>query len=246
MKIKHWEVRFGVGLVMLSAFLYFMHYAIFRDAHHIFMYMLGEMAFVPIEVLVVTLIIHKLLNMREKQAMMQKLNMAIGVFFSEAGSDMLKKFQEFDAGKDALKGDLTVESGWAPEDFDALIRKYGSHVPRIECARSDLVKLREFLTGRRLFLLRLLENPNLLEHESFTDLLWALFHLTEELGRRTDLKDQTDADREHLEGDIRRAYALLITEWLAYMRHLQRDYPYLFSLAMRTNPFDPDARVELT
>ena len=30
------------------------------------------------------------------------------------------------------------------------------------------------------------------------------------------------------------------------MEHLKTDYPYLFALAVRTNPFDPDARVEVT
>jgi hypothetical protein len=30
------------------------------------------------------------------------------------------------------------------------------------------------------------------------------------------------------------------------MRHLRDDYPYLFSLARRTNPFDPAARVEVS
>jgi len=34
---------------------------------------------------------------------------------------------------------------------------------------------------------------------------------------------------------------LLLVEWLSYMEHLQDDYPYLFSLAIRTNPFDQDA-----
>jgi hypothetical protein len=30
------------------------------------------------------------------------------------------------------------------------------------------------------------------------------------------------------------------------MQHLKTDYLYLFSLAVRTNPFDPDARVEVS
>jgi hypothetical protein len=30
------------------------------------------------------------------------------------------------------------------------------------------------------------------------------------------------------------------------MRHLSVDYPYLFSLAVRTNPFDPDAIPEVS
>ena len=28
----------------------------------------------------------------------------------------------------------------------------------------------------------------------------------------------------------------LSSEWINYMRHLQNDYPYLFSLAVRLNP----------
>jgi hypothetical protein len=52
-------------------------------------------------------------------------------------------------------------------------------------------------------------------------------------------------DAEHIVVDIKRAYSLLITEWLAYMEHLRQDYPFLFSLAMRTNPFDPSATPEI-
>jgi len=50
-----------------------------------------------------------------------------------------------------------------------------------------------------------------------------------------------DSDLDHLSGDIRRAYGLILIEWVAYMRHLHSDYPYLFSLALRTSPFDPRA-----
>ena len=107
-------------------------------------------------------------------------------------------------------------------------------------------ELKSFLVGKRGFLLGLLENPNLLEHETFTDLLWAVFHLTEELASREDVRQLADTDYAHLSGDIKRAYVLLISEWVDYMKHLKDHYPYLFSLAIRTNPFDPDASVEIT
>ena len=105
--------------------------------------------------------------------------------------------------------------------------------------------LQNFLVDKRGFLLRLLENPNLLEHEHFTDLLWAVFHLAEELSHRTDVKELPDTDYQHLAGDIARAYKLLIRQWLEHMEHLKNDYPYLFSLAIRTNPFNPDASPEV-
>ncbi len=91
----------------------------------------------------------------------------------------------------------------------------------------------------------LLQNPNLLEHESFTNLLWALSHLTDELSYRLDVKNLPNTDYEHLNGDVKRAYVLLIFEWLAYMKHLRENYPFLFSLAMRTTPFDPNASPEV-
>jgi hypothetical protein len=34
--------------------------------------------------------------------------------------------------------------------------------------------------------------------------------------------------------------------WLEYMEHLKDNYPYLFSLAMRVNPFDKTASPVVT
>ena len=50
-----------------------------------------------------------------------------------------------------------------------------------------LQKSKIFLKEKRMFMLTLLENPNLLEHESFTDLLRSVFHFTEELDKRPEL-----------------------------------------------------------
>ena len=50
-------------------------------------------------------------------------------------------------------------------------------------------------------------------------------------------------DQRHLNRDICRAYHLLILQWLEYMNYQKKHYPYLFSLAVRTNPFDEQASV---
>lgn len=81
MKHSHWQLYFGLSLVAISAFLYFIHYEIFRDAHHVYIFLLGDIAFVPVEVLLVTLIFHRVLSEREKSTVMKKLNMVIGAFF---------------------------------------------------------------------------------------------------------------------------------------------------------------------
>jgi hypothetical protein len=63
------------------------------------------------------------------------------------------------------------------------------------------------------------------------------------LSWRENLKSLSVADYEHLSGDTRRAYGALVSEWLSYLIHLNINYPFLFSLAIRTNPFNPNASV---
>jgi hypothetical protein len=242
--MKHLIVL-GLLLVLLSAVSYLAHYAIFRDAHHIFIYLVGDIAFVPIEVLLVTLIIHRLLESREKRSILKKLNMVIGAFFSEVGTELLEYFANFDPRSSEIRERLVVTNDWSEREFSTVGRSLAACDCVIGSEKDDLENLRDFLMEKRNFLLTLLENPNLLEHESFTDLLWAVFHLTEELAHRTDVKKLPDTDYEHLAGDMRRAYKLLISEWLDYMKHLKTDYPYLFSLALRTNPFDRNASPEV-
>lgn len=177
--------------------------------------------------------------------MLNKLNMVIGAFFSEIGTNLLKCLFEFDLHLDKIRGNLLINNDWLDNKFARPQKDLKNHDYSIDAQKGNLKKLKAFLVEKRDFLLRLLENPNLLEHESFSELLWAVFHLTEELGARASVAQLSLTDLEHLANDIERAYKLLISEWLEYMKHLKNKYPYLFSLAVRTNPFDPQAVVEI-
>lgn len=245
MKRFNWQILLGAVLIAASAALYFIHYLIFRDAHHIFIYLVGDIAFLPVEVLLVTLVIHGLLSAREKRAMLNKLNMVIGAFFSEVGTALLKDLFAFDQHFEKIRGNFICRTDWSERDFLKTKNSLSGHDYKIDSQKGDLESLRRLLAGKRDFLLRLLENPNLLEHETFTELLWAVFHLNEELAVRNDVRKLPATDHEHLSGDIKRAYILLISEWLDYMKHLKTNYPYLFSLAARMNPFDPNASPEI-
>jgi hypothetical protein len=205
------------------------------------LYLIGDIAFLPIQVLLVTLIIDRFLNEREKRSLLKKLNMVIGAFFSEVGTELLKSFSGFSPQNDQIRKDLVENNDWSNKAFSYISKRVKQYDYHIESQRVNLEGLRNLLLGKRGFLLALLENPNLLEHESFTELLWAVFHLTEELTCRMDLKQLPETDCQHLSADMKRAYVLLIVEWLAYMKHLKINYPYLFSLAARMNPFDPNA-----
>jgi len=241
MKKLNWQVSLSLLLIILSTLIYCVHYQIFGDAHHIFIYMLGDIAFVPIEVLLVTVIIHQLLAAREKQSLLKKMNMVIGTFFSEVGTDLLKIMSEFDTKAELISQNLIIKPGCDDKTFKQKSLAVKKHEAVIKIKGDDLQKLKDYLTENRAFLMSLLENQNLLEHDGFTDLMWALFHLTEELVVRNDLMNLSENDTQHVEVDFKRVYSLLISEWLDYMKHLKKAYPFLFSFAMRTNPFDVNA-----
>jgi len=218
---------------------------IFGDIYHITTYFVGDVAFLFISVLLVTLVIEQLLTVREKQSLLNKLNMVIGAFFSEVGTDLIRTLSCLDPDVEKVRNDLIVKSDWPDKEFLEVSEKMKKHEYKIVAQRSDLKTLHDFLIVKRDFLLRLLENPNLLEHESFTELLWAVFHLTEELTARKNLSEIPQTDLDHLTNDVKRAYTLAIREWLNYLKHLKNNYPYLFSLAVRTNPFNLEAVPEV-
>jgi hypothetical protein len=227
----------AVVLIALSALIYFIHYAVFHDVHHIFIYMVGDLAFLPLEVFLVVIVIERLLTRREKQAIIQKLNMVVGAFFSEVGNDLLQRLLGcFDKSKYICQ-QLAIKQNWTHADFRKAIKFVETNYGEPDLGNINLQELKKFLVRRREFLLALLENPNLLEHERFTDLLWATFHLTEELEARRTLADLPDTDIKHIASDIHRVYSQLIVEWLSYVEHLKSKYPYLFSLVARTHPF---------
>jgi len=237
------QILFGTVLILMSALGYLIHYLLFRDLHHILIYMVGDIAFVFIEVLLVTLIIHKLLEWREMQNRLEKLNSVIGVFFSEIGTELLSYFSDLDANLDAIRNDLLVSSQWTDKEFQDVTRRLNAYAYQVESVKLDLERLNLFLLGKRDFLLILMGNPNLMEHELFTELLRAVFHLAEELKLRNTISDLPAMDRRHIAGDINRVYGLLVREWISYVKHLKNNFPYMFSLAMRTNPFDQTASV---
>jgi hypothetical protein len=246
MKNIRWQLAVGTLLIVLSVIIYVIHYEVFKDVRDIVFYGVMDIAFIPVQVLIVTLVISNLLVYREKRAMFNKLNMVIGAFFSEVGTQLLKDFSAIDPDAGKVAEHMRIGNQWNGKDFAAVRLHLKGHHYTTEWSTGAMESMQKLLAGERQFLLRLLENQNILEHESFTDLLWAVFHLSEELAFRPSLEGLPETDRNHIIGDIKRAYKLLMLQWLDYMKHLKTNYPYLFSLAIRTNPFNPDANVVVT
>lgn len=245
MSTSHVERNLVISLVSASVLTYLLHFLLFGDARDLLFYGIMDIAFIPISVLLVSLVFNRVLAERDRLALLNKLDMVIGVYFSEVGMHLLRSFSRFDLSYGQYNGDLVVAPEWRPEKYTTVALRMQFYPFAIDSSRGNLSELRTFLHDKRGFLLRLLENPNLLAHETFTEMLLAAAHVAEELDYRGDLSSLPAPDLAHLSSDIKRAYGLMIREWLTYLSHLRVNYPYLFSLALRTNPFDASATVEV-
>ncbi len=241
----HWPLTLAVVLMGLSALVYWIHYLIFRDPHHIFIFMVGDIAFVFLEMLLLTFVIYRLLHHRERKAMIDKVNMLTGAFFSELGTELLRRLAVYDTHQDPIGRHLSGPSDWSEKEFLNLRDSAVRYDSSIDARQNNLEELQAFLAHHKPFLLDLLQNQSLIRAEPFSNLVWAVFHLAKELENHGDLADLSEADFGRLAGDIKRVYQLLLVLWLDYLDHLKRDYPYLFSLAERRNPFRPVHPVEV-
>ena len=186
---------------------------------------------------IVTNVTHLLMQGREERLRKERLNTLIGIFFSEIGNQLLRFFVRFDTYIEKLRQELLIDDNWSDDDFARLHKKLQTYEYTIDFKLMELEAMRSFLGDKSDLLIRLIESESLLEHESFTGLLWAVSHLKDELVARTGLSQLPESDLAHLANDARRAYILLGKQWTSYMQYLKHGYPYLFSLAFRTNPF---------
>jgi hypothetical protein len=242
---RQWRLRLGIILAVASAALFVVHFLVFRDLHHLGIFTLHDIAFLPLEVLIVTLILHALLEQRQHSELLQKLNMIIGAFFSEVGIDLLRQLAALDSDPESLARRFDLDTSWDDKRLKQASAEAAAGSYRLSPTRESIRAMQDFMCEKRQFLLGLLENQSLLENERFTDVLWAVFHLGDELSRRTDLDSLPESDIAHLAGDMERAYGRMISEWFEHLRHLKVRYPYLYSLAVRSNPLDTRAVVEV-
>ena len=220
----------------LSFTIYFLYYLVAGDLGYILNSFVLKLAFLPIYVLFTTLLVNFLLSVREKKITNRKKNMIIGVFFTEMGKALLRHLSSFCHNMPDIEKYLGVNDQWTVQSFQVAKEriKNAKFDIAITCSVQDI---HEFLLSKREFMIQLLQNPHILEDESFTNLLLGTFHLSEELIHRTSNPLLVKGEAEHLAVDIKRIYGQLIIEWLSYLEHLNKQYPFLYNLEASVHPY---------
>lgn len=237
MKKYKFVIETGAILVLLSAALYFINYLIFGDLHQILKAFAEELAFMPVYVFITAVIAERLLARKEKLDLERKMNALVGTFFSEMGNDLIKIMIKLDLNFDKIREEFSDISKLDDERGKYMKGILLEHEAGIKNTSGDLKEIREYVLSKKDFMLTLLSNVSLIEKDEFSDLLLSVNHLIEEFKLRGDLATYSKPDIVHMHNDIERAYKHLIREWINYMIYLNREYPYLYNLAVRANPF---------
>ena len=245
---KSWKIKFSILMIILIIIIYGSNYLVLGDAEHIISYIWTHLGFIPVDILVVAFLLDEIIERKEKEAMLEKLDMLMSTFFSEVGNDLIEQLSSVNKYK-ASTENLKAIKDWDEKDFDNKLDelKNSSIDFRADIAPEEreefLNNLTDLLVNKREFIINLINNPNLLEKEEFSGLANAILHLDEELEHRKDFALVNDADFAHLNGDMQRVYSKLVYEWVYYLKYLYKHYPYMIALIIRTNPFDEDASV---
>lgn len=215
-------------LILISFIMFLIHDLIFGQLENTIYYSFMNLCFIPINILGVTLVFEKLVERRARIERLNKLNMLVGLFFSDIGFTLLKIIAARDNNIHCLDLDFN--------DLKSCNDKLAAHEHDIQFEMLDYPKLKELVIGGRDILSNLIANENILEHELFADLLMALMHLRDEI-LFIQHKELTHDDCVHIKGDLIRVYKTLTVQWISYLSHLKHFYPYQYNSAIKFNPF---------
>jgi len=187
-----------------------------------------SLCFIPVNILAVTIVFDSLVERRTRRERLSKLNMLVGLFFSDIGFTLLNIIVVGDEKLTALDLDFN--------DLKRCRNKLQKHNHEVNFEKIKLLELRNLVVESRDILSSLIVNESVLEHETFADLLMALMHLRDEI-LFIKYKNLTKEDKAHLKGDIIRVYKALSFQWVNYLEHLKQFYPYQYKSAIKYNPF---------
>ena len=237
MKKDRYTVKLVFVLLFSSAVLYLINFLIYRDLHHIGMFFTEDLAFIPIEVLVTVVIIERALEKREKKKKMEKVNLLIEVFFEEVGNELLTSIASRDKRTDKISRLLPKGNEKISDRYKEIKEAIENYNCSLKLNEDDIDEIYKILCDNKGSVVRFIENPYLVEHDIFTDLLQSAIHVYSEIKARKKNGKLSDADISHLNVDILRMYKYLSKEWLVYIKYIEKEYPFLYTFALDHAPF---------
>ena len=114
---KRWKIKFSLLMVVLIIIIYGSNYLVLGDAEHIISYIWTHLGFIPVDILVVAFLLDEIIERKEKEAMLEKLDMLMSTFFSEVGNELISQLSavnKYNVNTENLKS----IKNWDQKDFE--------------------------------------------------------------------------------------------------------------------------------
>ena len=182
-----------------------------------------HLAFIPVDVILVSFVIEEFLNKRDKEAALKKFTMVFGVWLRRTGFDIFHALNNLLIDKEQNKiifseQNLSLKS----------IKRLKSLKFDMKCERKGILALKEILEEKSERLFNIATNPVFSELNHPSELIMILLHLHDEFLSRPSVKEMEKADLQHISDDIEKAYKAFLLSWVDYMDYLNENYPVLF------------------
>ncbi len=218
-------------LLLISVCVYISQLCIFHDPHNTFFYILQDLAFLPFTIAIATIVVGEVMDARERAERLQKTRMLASTFFTELGTAMLREMLqsvEMDPAIRELLGEEILDAAFPAAELSEHIEK--AHM-KVAVTKEFYESMKNLILSRQTSLLIISSNPLLLEHESFTGMLWSIFHLVDEFRLRGEYDELSQTDILHFQADFTATLELLLVNWSSNVRYMKTTYPNFFSAA---------------
>lgn len=216
-----------LALAVLSVAVYAAQILIFHDPGTTFFYILQDVAFLPVSIAIATIIVGGIIDDREREQRLERMNMLASTFFSVVGAQLTRDIARATTTDRGLRRDILT--GAQLDDLAALQSRIRTARMDIDLTRETYETVRKTIRDNQMNLLVLTSNPALLEHDDLHELLTGIFHLNDEFDLRGDWDGLTDADRRHLEEDFVAVFRLLLSNWAATVRYQRENFPNFYA-----------------
>ncbi len=133
MRLRRWQAEIAATLILLAIVVYVARWLLFSSEslhNEMLRYLVDDIAFLFIQVLLVSMLVDGLMQRRARDQMLKKLNMIIGAFYTECGTDLLGRIARLDGTLEDVRDDLIPTLKWEPRTTDAPSRRSATTSPR--------------------------------------------------------------------------------------------------------------------
>ena len=142
---RSWKFKFAIVMLIIASIFFVSRIIVLGDPEEVVAYLWKQIGFIPVNILIVALLLDGIMSKKEREAILEKLDMLMGTFFTEIGNDLISEISKANKNKSKTK-DLKSIKNWTDKDYENKLKELRDSPIDFE-ADVPLEDREEFLTS---------------------------------------------------------------------------------------------------